>query len=164
MMNAPEIKHMLEKLLAGCLMEMSYAADKTPLLFRTFMPHRHAIAHKTDEHVFLVNILPAGLSPLDISFETLFQKCGAAEVSAKAELPEGLTHFTLPGGHYAVFINNGPAAAFMGTFNFIFTTWLPASVWEYDVTRHRFERIPPGYRPDDADAQEEIWIPVKAKQ
>lgn len=162
-MNAPEIKHVPEKLLAGCLIEMSYAADKTPLLFRTFMPHRHAIAHKTDAHIFLVNILPGQLQPTGLTPETRFEKCGGVEVSAKGELPEGLTYFTLPGGHYAVFIHKGPAAAFMGTFHFIFNTWLPASVWEYDVTRHRFERIPPGYKPDDADAQEEIWIPVKAR-
>lgn len=162
-MNQPELIHADEKILAGCQMEMSFAADKTPLLFRSFMPQRHLIPHKTGEHIYLVNILPPRLEYSEIEIDTLFHKWGTQEVSEKAALPEGMNYFTLPGGTYAVFIHKGPASAFARTFDFIFGQWLPQSEWMYDNSRHRFERIPPGNRPDDPQAEEEIWIPVKAK-
>jgi AraC family transcriptional regulator len=163
-MNQPKIVLAPEKLLAGYQMEMSFAVDKTPQLFRKFMPQRFNIPHKTSEHIFLVNIFPPQLTLSEITIETLFHKWGTQEVSAKSVLPEGMDYFTLPGGHYAVFIHKGPASEFARTFDFIFGQWLPQSEWMYDYSRHRFELIPPGNRPDDPQAEEEIWIPVKAKQ
>lgn len=162
-MNSVRIEDVPEQILAGIKLEMSYAADKTPQLFMSFMPLRNRIPHRANDLIYLVNIFPGELSQQNISFTTRFEKLGAVPVKQKDLLPDELTYYTLPGGTYAVFIHRGPASAFFDTFNFIFGKWIPESEWEYDTTRHRFERIPQGYRPDDPNSEEEIWIPVKAK-
>jgi AraC family transcriptional regulator len=45
---------------------------------------------------------------------------------------------------------------------YIFGEWLPNSSYELD-TREHFEILSEGYRPDDRDAEEEIWIPIRKK-
>ena len=93
---------------------------------------------------------------------TLIHKWAAAEVSALADVPQGLESHVIKEGLYAVFTHRGPASSFPQTAAFIFGQWLPRSGYELDRREH-FEVLPPGYRPDSPDAVEEVWIPVRNK-
>ena len=66
----------------------------------------------------------------------------------------------LRGGHFAVFDHYGPPSEFPKTLNFIFSQWLLQSEWQLDDREH-FEMLLPGWRADDLNAREEVWIPVK---
>lgn len=68
--------------------------------------------------------------------------------------------FTLPEGKYAVFIHKGPASTFMQTLTYIYETWLPESPYVIDDRPH-FERLQEGYHPADAEAEEEVWVPIR---
>lgn len=160
-MQPPRIETASSKQLVGKRLSMSYAQDRTPELFRSFMPHRNTIAKKVDEFVYAVNIFPDHLPIESIAATTTFEKWAVAEVREFVDLPDGMEAYTLPGGLYAVFIHHGPASAFAKTFGYIFGTWLPASIYSYDISRPRFEKISPSYKPDDPNAEEEIWIPIK---
>jgi AraC family transcriptional regulator len=67
---------------------------------------------------------------------------------------------TLEGGPYAVFTYRGRADAFASAARYIYGTWLPGSDYEL-ADREFFEVLGPSYRPDDPEASERIWIPVR---
>ena len=160
-MQEPRIETTTPKHIAGKRLSMTYAADRTSELFRSFMPHRNLIENLTGDEVYAVNVFMPGTTPATITTETVFEKWAAIEVTEPGNLPEGMEHFILPGGMYAIFIHKGPAAAFARTFGFIFGTWLPVSGFQFDANRPRFEKINHGYRPDDPEAEEEIWIHIQ---
>jgi len=60
----------------------------------------------------------------------------------------------------AMFLYRGPASAFGQVIGQIFGQWLPNSGYSLDDRPH-FEVLPKGYRMDDPNAEEEIWIPIK---
>jgi AraC family transcriptional regulator len=91
--------------------------------------------------------------------DATFEKWGAAEVTSFSSMPEGMESYTLLGGKYAVFLHKGPASD-TKIFRYIFGVWLPRSKWELDDREH-FELLPPGYRPDDPNAEEEVWVPLR---
>lgn len=161
LMQEPRVESTSSKYIAGKRLSMTFAADRTAELFRSFMPHRNSIENHIGEVVYAVNVFTPDTTPATITAETVFEKWAAIEVAAPGNLPDGMEHFILPGGKYAVFIHKGPAAAFAQTFGFIFGTWLPVSGYTFDTGRPRFEKINPGYRPDDPQAEEEIWIPIR---
>ncbi|MFT7121384.1 MAG: AraC family transcriptional regulator [Neolewinella sp.] len=71
------------------------------------------------------------------------------------------TNFNLDAlGSYAVFDYQGLAKDFGLVAAQVFGEWLPAANLTVDNTRPHFEYLPPGYRMDDPEAKEEIWIPV----
>lgn len=67
---------------------------------------------------------------------------------------------TLTGGKYAVFIHKGTPAEFPLTAAYIYRSWLPDSGYELEEREH-FEVMGPKYLPNDPNAEEEIWFPVK---
>jgi len=92
--------------------------------------------------------------------ETPFEKWAAVEVSDHSDIPPGMEPYTLQGGKYAVFVHRGPASSFAKTSNYIFGVWLPHATYELDSREH-FELLGATYRPDDPDAEEEVWIPIR---
>ncbi|MDM5154924.1 GyrI-like domain-containing protein [Bacillus sp. DX1.1] len=91
-----------------------------------------------------------------------YQKWAAVEVkSFDKDISSELSTHTLTGGLYAVFIHQGTASD-MSTFQYIFQEWLPNSNYSLDLREH-FEVMDDTYRPDDLNAKEEIWIPIKVK-
>ena len=81
------------------------------------------------------------------------------EVSDNASVPDGFSAFDLAGGEYAVFVHEGPAAAFTKTMGFIFGEWMPGSGYRLD-DRASFEVLPEEYSAVDPSAREEAWIPM----
>ncbi|MFZ1515671.1 MAG: GyrI-like domain-containing protein, partial [Saprospiraceae bacterium] len=68
---------------------------------------------------------------------------------------------TIPGGLYAVFYYKGLSTD-TAIFEYIFNTWLPNSEYGLDDRPH-FEILGERYKNNDADSEEEIWIPIKNK-
>ena len=81
------------------------------------------------------------------------------EVTDFSDVPTGMEQFEMEGGKYAVFIHEGPAAAFPATLAAIFQEWLPSSGHQLDQRPH-FECLDQNYRYDAPIAREEIWIPI----
>ncbi|MCH2355693.1 MAG: GyrI-like domain-containing protein [Pseudomonadales bacterium] len=159
-MQAPRIELLEEKTLVGMHVTMNLIDDTTSELFRRFMPRRGEIKHKLDASNYCIKAYEDAHSFENFTGATKFEKWAAVEVDKLDNIPMGMESLILKGGKYAVFLHQGPASAFQTTFQYIFGNWFPNSEFDLD-SREQFEILPPGYRPDDPNAEEEVWIPVK---
>ncbi len=154
------IEYLEEKKLIGKRMTMSFAANTTAALWKSFMPQRHVIADGVGHALYAMQIYPEryfeNFNPI-----TPFEKWAAMEVTRIQEIPAGMEATVLPAGCYAVFLYKGPANSPV-PFQYIFQTWLPASGYELD-TRPHFELLGENYKNNDPASEEELWIPVKRK-
>ncbi|MBT4526457.1 MAG: GyrI-like domain-containing protein [Deltaproteobacteria bacterium] len=147
------------KKLVGLHMKMSFSYDKTPDLWKTFMPRRGEVQNRATSEYISMQIFEPG-QELIFSPSTSFEKWAVVEVFNDDFLPDGMEGYSLKGGLYAVFVHIGPASDFPETVRYIFEDWFPQSDYQLDNREH-FEILPEDYRPTDPKAREEIWIPVK---
>lgn len=158
-MLQPIITTLAEKKLVGKRLTMSAAADRTPELWRSFMPRRKEITQALGTDLFNVKIFQPGYFA-QFSPNALFEKWAAVEVTNFDGMPEDMEDFTLPGGLYAVFRYRGSSAD-PRIFQFIFGEWLPSSKdYELDDRPH-FDLLGEKYRNNDLDSEEQIWVPIK---
>ncbi|MBX7204871.1 MAG: GyrI-like domain-containing protein [Bacteroidia bacterium] len=160
MILLPRITELVPKKLIGMPLRMSLATDKTSYLWRQFMQVKNTIPHRVSTDLFSVQVYSSGFNPAQFSFDTIFEKWAAVEVSRTEVVPEGMETFLLSGGLYAVFIHKGAAQTGEQTFRYIFETWLPSSGYEWDE-RPQFEVLGSSYKNNHPDSEEEIWIPIK---
>lgn len=155
----PTIVKLPKKLLVGKHLTMSMADNTTGQLWQSFMPVKNTISHKTGTDLFSLQLYPPDYF-LAFDPHTPFTKWAAVEVSEVAHIPEGMEVLLVEGGLYAVFPHTG-----MGTeiFSFIFSEWLPRSGYTL-ANRPHFELLGEKYKQGSDDSEEEIWIPVNAKQ
>ena len=159
-MMESRIESMDTKKLIGMCMEMSFANNKTPQLFREFMPNRGKILNRvTTDHISMQKYQSSDLQQM-FAPDRPFVKWAVVEVSDFTEKPGGMKTYTLEGGLYAVFSHKGPASTFPQSMQYIFSSWLPQSSYELDNREH-FEVLPQGYSPVDPNATEENWIPIR---
>ncbi|WP_299467565.1 GyrI-like domain-containing protein [Mucilaginibacter sp.] len=161
-MLQPKIETIPAKKLMGKKIQMSLADNKTRALFQSFMPGRHQIKNKVNADVICMQVYNTSLNFKDFTPNTVHQKWAAVEVTDFNLVPDDMEIFTLQGGMYAVFLYKGAPAAFGPTFNYIFNTWLPASLYEVDNRPH-FEILGEKYKNDDPGSEEEIWVPIRLK-
>lgn len=157
----PRFETIQEKTLVGMSLEMSFAADKTPILWRTFMPRRKEVESNSPHEFYSLQVFPVGFFD-SFNPNTGFVKWALSETATNSPIPEGMQKFALPSGLYAVFIHHGPAAEAPKTYNYIFGEWLPQSDFVVDNRPH-FEILPEGYNPMARDSEEEVWIPIRKK-
>ena len=157
----PRIETRSETLLVGMCNVNSTPGMSTAQLWQRFMPRRGEIKARTGGDFISMRVFHRNGEPF--SPATPFDEWAVVEVSDLEGVPEAMQSFTLPRGDYAVFIHHGPLAAFPRTAQYIFGTWLPGSEYELDDRPH-LAVMGPNYRPDDPDAEEEIWIPVREKR
>jgi AraC family transcriptional regulator len=141
---------------------MSMANDATSRLWKTLMPRREDISGRVSTSYVSMRVhLKRGM-PLAEMFApaTRFEKWAAVEVAEPAVVPAGMRSHTIKGGLYAVFVHKGSSRLFPETMRYIFGAWLPSSEYELD-DREQFEIVPEDWRPDDEDASEEIYIPIR---
>ena len=157
----PSITTIAEKKLVGTSVTMSFADNKTGLLWQTFMPKRNAIQHTNNNDLYSLQLYPSSIIENGFSFDTQFEKWALQEVSSFDNIPEGMQSFVLPAGLYAVFHYKGLSTD-TTIFDFIFKTWLPQSAYVLDNRPH-FELLGAQYRNNDPDSEEDIYIPIKLK-
>lgn len=158
-MQPPTITAAAPYRLVGLRIQTSLAENRAFELWRQFRPRITEISNRKGADFFDVKRYGPEMTNGQFTPATVFEKWAAVEVEAHADIPEGMQPLDLPGGLYAVFIHHGPASAFVRTYQYIFGVWLPASGFRLDDRPH-FDVMGPGYRPDDPEATEEIWIPV----
>jgi AraC family transcriptional regulator len=155
---APSIVDLSPKKLLGKRVIMSIAEDKTGLLWASFMPHRKLIQHQIGQDLYSLQVFPQGYFNA-FNPTTTFEKWALAEVEQDESIPENMESFSLPGGPYAVFNHKGMDTAI---FQYIYSIWLPDSGFELDDRPH-FEVLGKKYKKGSPDSEEEIWIPISAK-
>ena len=106
----PRIEILPEKKLVGQRIRMSIANDRTPELWRGFMPRRKEVLNSLTSDLFCVQAFDATLEFTDYNQDTIFDKWAAIEAANFNSVPAGLETYTLPGGLYAVFLHKGAAA------------------------------------------------------
>lgn len=157
----PRIEFLAEKKLVGKSLTMSLVQNRTAELWGRFMPRRKEIPHTVDAGFYSLQVYDSHyFQNFDPSRE--FRKWAAVEVSSFDALPPHMESFVLSGGLYAVFLYKGPSTD-ARIFQYIYADWLPRSPYTLDHRPH-FELLGEKYKNGDPDSEEEIWIPVSAKE
>ena len=154
--------------LLGKSLEMSLAQDKTRELWQSFGPLVKHIKHRKGRNLISLQKFSSVFEPKKFDPNTSYTKWAAVALKEdhrdeiyRSKVP-GLDPYEIQGGLYAVFKHIGPASEFRKSMEFIYGEWFPNSLYEVDDREH-FEVLPEGYRPDDPNAKEEIWIPIRKK-
>lgn len=156
----PRIELFPETQLIGMHINMTLAKNQTPKLWAMFMPRRKEIEGRIGLSLYAIKQMNAGTSVENFTPHTAFESWATVPVETTVNVPDGMDTLTIPQGQYAVFVHHGPADSFSKTWGHIMETWLPTSPYEWD-DRPQFEILQEGYRPDDPNAQEEVWIPIR---
>ena len=101
---------------------MSFSNDKTPELWRSFMPKRKKIKNNLNIDLFCLQIYGEAFDGKYFNPDMLFEKWAAVEVTNFDAVPDGMETYTLTGGLYTVFIHKGAASTGPKTFSYIFET------------------------------------------
>jgi len=161
-MLEPTIKNLTEKKLIGKHMTMTLANNKTAELWKSFMLRRKEIQNNIGTDLFSMQLYPESVTFNNFNLDISFEKWAVIEVTDFSNIPADMQSYTLPGGLYAVFLYKGDPRNFAPTFQYIFGTWLPNSIYQIDNRPH-FEILGEKYKNNHPDSEEEIWIPVKIK-
>jgi AraC family transcriptional regulator len=156
------LERLPEKKLAGKRLQMSFARNKTQMLWQSFMPHRKEL-QPVNANLYSVEIYPTPDFFTRFDPEKEFEKWAAMEVSDFDNIPEEMGTLVIPEGLYAVFHHKGPASEGLRTYQYIFGTWFPQSEFTLDHRPH-FALMDERYKHEAADSEEEIWIPVRANR
>jgi AraC family transcriptional regulator len=155
----PTIKSHPATTLIGNRQTMSFAENKTFMLWNSFMPRRHEIQNKIGEEMHSVQVYPIGF---DFNPNTSFEKWAAIAVNDANDIPNRMEKLVIPEGLYAVFLYKGKNTEAESFFRYVFTEWLPESDYILDNRPH-FEILGSKYKNNDADSEEEVWIPIQPK-
>jgi AraC family transcriptional regulator len=158
----PGIEILAEKKLIGKRVRMSFSTGKTGDLWRHFMPKRREIKNAIGFELYSIEVYGTHFFS-NFNLETEFEKWAAVEVTDFETVPEEMETITLPCGLYAVFLHKGAASEGPETYQYIFETWLPESVFILDDRPH-FAVMGEKYKNEDPDSEEEIWIPIRPKK
>ena len=161
-MQQPKIINIQDRKLIGLSLQTFLAENKTFELWRTFKPRVKEINNRVHTGYYSIQVYNDDFDIRQFTPNIIFEKWAATEVSDFDDTPEGLKDFTLPGGDYAVFIHKGTSQEFPKTAGYIYGEWLPKSKYTLDNRPH-FEYIPENNKPNDPNAEEEVWIPIKLK-
>ena len=159
-MIEPNFEYLKEKKLIGLRLNMSLTENKTGALWRSFMPRRNEIKNTIGTDLYSIQVYKKGYFD-KFNTNTEFEKWAAIEVADSKNIPPNMEPFTLKEGLYAVFHYKGKSSD-TKIFEYIFTNWLPKSNYKLDNRPH-FEILGNLYKNNDADSEEDIWIPVKIK-
>lgn len=158
----PRILEVQPKKLVGQSIRLSLAENRLAELWKTFRIRAAEIQNRSDGDFISMAVYDSPDYFSDFNPDRLFTRWAAVEVSGFADLPADMQPYTIQGGLYAAFEYCGRPAEFAAAARHIFQVWLPSSAFVLDNREH-FEVLGPRYRPDDPDAEETIWIPVRQR-
>ncbi|MAQ75079.1 MAG: GyrI-like domain-containing protein [Aquimarina sp.] len=150
-----------QKIIIGLSDSMSLSNNKTIDLWRKFMPRRNEVLSDQKNYLYDIKVYEEHQDFKHFTPQTIFTKYVGIESLSSENVPVEMEVFIIPEGRYAVFLHKGPASTFHKTLNYIYTDWLPQSEYVLDYRPH-FEKIKEGYDPNDINAEEEVWIPIKS--
>jgi AraC family transcriptional regulator len=150
-----------ERKLIGIKIRTSIAENRNRELWQTLKPLARTIRGRESTDFYSVEVFDAATSFENFTPGTLFDKWAAIEVADFADVPGEMDSLTLS-GKYAVFLHTGLPSDFPATSLYIFGEWMPASEYAVDHRPH-FEIMAADYLPDDPDATEEIYVPIRPR-
>lgn len=158
-----EIKELnrMQMIGASISMNMWQIHEKTPVLWRSFMPKNKLIENRISHDLYSVQFYPEKFHD-KFSMQNEFIKWAAVPISDINPTIEGLKCFDIPSGLYAVFTHRGPVSKGALSFQYIHMEWLPKSAYLLDNRPH-FERLYCTLDMEDENWEEEIWIPIQKK-
>jgi AraC family transcriptional regulator len=159
----PSIQTIEEIKIVGKKLTMSYAQNETFKLFQSFMPVRNQIPDVLNDEIISMQIFPAHINFEIFDIHTSFDKWAAKAVDNFNTVPENMETFTIPSGMYAIFHYKGNSNNAMAVFPYIFSEWLPNSIYKLDNRPH-FEVLGNKYKNNDENSEEDIYIPIQLKQ
>ncbi|MEO6069600.1 MAG: GyrI-like domain-containing protein [Chitinophagaceae bacterium] len=156
----PRIELIRAKAVVGKRITMRFSDYKTGELWRSFMPERKKITNFLNSDLISMAIYkPNFFDSYDPNNK--FEKWACVEVNDFKQIPDGLETYSIPGGLYAVFHYKGLNTD-NSIFDYIFRTWLPSSSYTLDSRPH-FELLGALYKNNDPESEEDIYIPIMAK-
>lgn len=149
-----------ERLFIGMGLTMSLTSDRTYELWSTTKPRLVDVPNRLSSDYFSLQEYPSLEYFKEFSFNNEFKKYALVEVERfnSFDLEEMVIADTL----YAVFLHKGTSREFPMTMNYIMSEWLPKSEYELAHAPH-FEVLGKGYKKENPDSQEEVWIPIVKK-
>lgn len=122
-------------------------------LWKRFMPRKKEIKTTLSNGLIAMQVY-SDFNSLEKSFDIW----ACVEVYNIEHVPMGMASFTIPQGHYAVFLQKGMDAN--STYKRIMTEWLPNSGFEIDNRPH-FQVMGERYKNGRADSEEDFYVPIK---
>jgi len=156
------IKKLGETKLVGNNVKMSFANNKTAVLWQNFMQRRKEIINSVGLELYSVELYNDPEFFKSFSLTREFEKWAAIKVNNFDFIPENMNKLTIPSGEYAVFHYKGKPSEAQATYQFIYGQWLPNSVYQLDDRPH-FALMGENYKGEDPESEEEFWIPIKEK-
>jgi AraC family transcriptional regulator len=150
-----------ERNLIGIKTRTSIAENANRELWQTFKPLARNVRGRASTDFYSVEVFDAATSFENFTPATQYEKWAAVDVSNLSDVPGEMETLTLS-GKYAVFLHTGLPSDFPTTSRYIFGEWIPASGYEVDQRPH-FEIMAADYLPDDPEATEEIFVPIKPR-
>lgn len=157
----PRIETAKEKLLVGKSLKMSLAANKSGMLWESFIPKIQDIKNNVTNDKLSLQVYEKDYFD-NFNPNKEFIKWALIEVTDFDNVATEVERFVLPSGQYAVFIHKGDTKEFYKTSQYIYSVWLPNSDYTLDHRPH-FEVLGEKTKKDDPNSEEEIWIPIKLK-
>lgn len=149
-------------MLVGLRRRMSFSEPSMRNLWQAFRPRVGEVKGRTSDTFVSMRIYEDPLGDVPV-LDSRFEQWASVEVNEARELPRGMACHQVGRGQYAVFTYRGRADAFDGAARRIYGEWLPGSGYVL-ADREFFEVLGPSYRPDDSEACEEIWIPIRSRE
>ena len=158
----PRIETISEIKLLGKRINMSYSNNLTPILWKSFMPHRNEISNSLNTKLFSVEVYKSPNFFEDFDATNKFEKWAAVEVSNFETIPSEMESLLIPAGEYAVFNYKGKGSEASETYRSILLEWFPISKYQLDHRPH-FAVMGEKYKNEDPTSEEELWFPIKDK-
>lgn len=155
------IETISEKKIIGKQIKMSFSENKTFQLWKNFMPLKSNIRNVINSNLFSIEVYPQQFFD-SFNPNSEFIKWAGVEVLNFENIPSEMESLIIPEGLYAVFVHKGLASEGFKTYQYIFQTWLPDSVYQLDNRPH-FAIMGEKYKNDSPESEEEIFIPVITK-
>jgi AraC family transcriptional regulator len=126
--------------------------NEIPQMWQAFGPRVREIKNIVDDRVAYGISANVDESTGDFDYVAGFQ------VSTAEDIPEGMVHFEVPGGKYAVFSTTLPRIG--ETFHNAYHTWLPESDYQ-PAGGPEFELYDERFDPQEPTSEFDLYIPVK---
>ncbi len=157
----PKIIKLKKKMLVGISVKTSLANNNIPQLWNDFMPRIDGITNNQNTGCYEIHQFDSEFKMENFTENMEFEKWAAIEIDNFDYIPEGLKSLIIEGGEYAVFEHKGTMSNIQMSFDYVYGTWLPNSVYKTDK-RADFELYGQKYLgPEHPESITELWIPIK---
>jgi AraC family transcriptional regulator len=155
----PTIRIVPSVTLMGIRMRMSFADNKTMLLWQTFMPRLKEISGRLGTELYSGEVYDSPEFFKAFNPSAPFDKIAMVSVQQGSAVPEGMEQLVIPEGKYAVFVYKGLQGNAADFYRNIYAHWLPGSGYVLDNRPH-LAVMGEKYKKDDPESEEEILVPV----